>query len=394
MRLTGGLSTSETPERPSGEAGNQPGDDCERGQGQLGPAGDQPAPGLEESREWIHRCDTVDPALEQVERDIHRREEEHKEDRHLHDGRRLLGAQTHRNAGRPQRPGHVQQEAKRIEADEVDAAAADLHAREQRHDCDDCGDRDPPKKGREREAENDAAAVRRREHESPHEAALEVPRDPEAGEDPGECCGLEQNEDELERRVPVREVEAGDLLDAREPAREGREEEEWEHQRREKDRRVRKGVVERPPGDRARDGERLGHVRSNLRTRAWVARANPSRLRPPPTANPSPIASQFHPSITSARTDSIRYETGFALAAHLNQSVSIRLRGMFIDEMNRKTKKTGKSPWTTSVDPLRSAAHVPMPAKPSAITSSSRSRSAAPPMPLSRRTPNARPTAR
>jgi hypothetical protein len=67
---------------------------------------------------------------------------------------------------------------------------------------------------------------------------------------------------------------------------------------------------------------------------------------------------------------------------------------MFIDERNRKTKKTGNSPWTASVEPVRSAAHVPNEANASAITVSSTSSRNAPPTPVSRCTPKANPTRR
>jgi hypothetical protein len=106
------------------------------------------------------------------------------------------------------------------------------------------------------------------------------------------------------------------------------------------------------------------------------------------------MVSQSQPVITSARTASIRYETGFTVATQRNQSASIRLRGMFIDERNRNTKKTGKSPCTASVEPVRNAAQLPSDANASAITVSSSSSIAAPPTPLCRRTPNASPTAR
>ena len=43
------------------------------------------------------------------------------------------------------------------------------------------------------------------------------------------------------------------------------------------------------------------------------------------------------------RTHSIRYETGLIEARKRNQSTAIRLRGVFIDEMKRKTKSSGKS---------------------------------------------------
>ena len=60
------------------------------------------------------------------------------------------------------------------------------------------------------------------------EAALEVARDPEAGEDAAERRRLEEHEDELERRVAGRIVEAGDVLDLRQAAGERGEEEQRE----------------------------------------------------------------------------------------------------------------------------------------------------------------------
>ena len=60
------------------------------------------------------------------------------------------------------------------------------------------------------------------------EAVLEVTRDPEAGEDAAEGGRLEEDEDELERRVAGREVEARDVRDLRQAAGERREEEERE----------------------------------------------------------------------------------------------------------------------------------------------------------------------
>ena len=65
------------------------------------------------------------------------------------------------------------------------------------------------------------------------------------------------------------------------------------------------------------------------------------------------------------RTHSIRYETGFAVAASRNHVTAIRFRGMFIDEMKRKTKKSGKTPWTASPEPVRSATKAPSAPKPS-----------------------------
>ena len=89
---------------------------------------------------------------------------------------------------------------------------------------------------------------------------LEVARDPEAREDAAERRRLEQHEDELERRVAVREVEAGCVRDPRQPAGEGGEEEEREEQRRDEERRVREDVVQRPPGHAAGDRERASRA--------------------------------------------------------------------------------------------------------------------------------------
>ena len=76
-------------------------------------------------------------------------------------------------------------------------------------------------------------------------------------------------------------------------------------------------------------------------------------------ANPSASASPSQPVMIRLRTHSSRYETGFAVAASRNHVTEIRLRGMFIDEMKRKTKNIGKRPWTASPEPVLSAAHVP-----------------------------------
>jgi hypothetical protein len=94
------------------------------------------------------------------------------------------------------------------------------------------------------------------------------------------------------------------------------------------------------------------------------------------------------------RIPSIRYETGFAVANHLNQSVDIRLRGRLIEEMKRKTKKTGKIPFTASVDPVRSAANAPKAANPSEITAASPIITTPPAIPDSSRTPKTSPIER
>ena len=91
-------------------------------------------------------------------------------------------------------------------------------------------------------------------------------------------------------------------------------------------------------------------------TRPQSGRRRRSRSR---TRRPSASACGSQPTMIRLRMPSIRYETGFSVAAVRNQSISIRLRGMFIEEMNRKTNSTGKSPWTASPEPVRSAANAP-----------------------------------
>ena len=67
------------------------------------------------------------------------------------------------------------------------------------------------------------------------------------------------------------------------------------------------------------------------------------------------------------RTASMRYETGLIVAIARNQSTSMRFRGAFIDDMNRKMNSTGKSAWIASPDPVRSAMKAPSIPKPAAI---------------------------
>ena len=97
-----------------------------------------------------------------------------------------------------------------------------------------------------------------------------------------------------------------------------------------------------PPQRDARRGER-DHARS-----------------PIATPNPSASACASQPVMIRLRIPSIRYETGLIVATVRNQSISIRFRGRFIDEMNRKTKKSGKSAWIASPEPVRSARNAPM----------------------------------
>ena len=86
---------------------------------------------------------------------------------------------------------------------------------------------------------------------------------------------------------------------------------------------------------------------------------------------------------------SIRYETGLTVAAQRNQSTSIRFRGKFIDETIRNTNRTGKSPWTDSPEPVRSAMKQPTVPKPIAIAIARLSSTTTPAAPDAGRTPTA-----
>src|SRR5262249_24061736 len=179
------------------------------------------------------------------------------------------------------------------------------------------------------------------EHQPLREAVLEVPRDTEAGEHTAERRGLQEHEYELERRVTGREVEARNARDLRQPARERREEEEWEEHRRKQNLRVRKGVLQGSPRDALDDvhGRHVRVIRSRRALDASLSEMSPSAITKP---NPSASAVQSQPVMMRLRTHSIMYETGFSVAAMRNQSTPMSFRGVFIDEMNRKTKSTGK----------------------------------------------------
>src|SRR6185312_11941107 len=170
-----------------------------------------------------------------------------------------------------------------VKADEVDPAPGHLHPYEQGDHRHHCRRDEPAYERRGRVAEDDPAAVRRREEEPPPEAALEIPRDAEAREDPAERRGLEKHEHELEGRIPRRVVEPRHLVDAREAACERREEEQREDERRDEERRVREDVVEHTPGHSLGDGqrphERVSLVRSD--TEASVTVTISMRLAPP-----------------------------------------------------------------------------------------------------------------
>jgi hypothetical protein len=108
---------------------------------------------------------------------------------------------------------------------------SDVHPDRQRdHGQDRCG-REPAAERRCRVAEHDSGPVGGREQQPPREAAFEVARDAEAGEHSPEGRRLEQHEHELESGVALAVVESRHLPDAREAARERREEEERKEQR-------------------------------------------------------------------------------------------------------------------------------------------------------------------
>ena len=147
--------------------------------------------------------------------------------------------------------------------------------------------------------------MRRSEQEPAREAGLEVARDPEPGEDAAEGGRLEQYEDELEGRVSLRVVEAGHVLNPREPAGEGREEEEREEQRGDEERRVCEDVVQRPPGYAACHRERP-HVRAILTRSAQLASASETTAIAVAIPKPSAKASPSHPTMIRLRTHSSR----------------------------------------------------------------------------------------
>jgi hypothetical protein len=95
--------------------------------------------------------------------------------------------------------------------------------------------------------------MRRRKQQAPGEPGLEVARDPESREDAAERRRLQQDEDELERRVALGVVESRDIVDARQSTDERGEEEQRERELRDDERRVREHVVQRAPGNALRD---------------------------------------------------------------------------------------------------------------------------------------------
>ena len=63
---------------------------------------------------------------------VHRREEEHDEDRHLHQRPGLDRAHAHRDARRPERRDEIDDQREHEQPEQVDAVAVDLHPDDQR----------------------------------------------------------------------------------------------------------------------------------------------------------------------------------------------------------------------------------------------------------------------
>src|SRR5918996_625830 len=182
--------------------------------------------------------------------------------------------------------------------------------------------------------------------------------------------------------------------DAREPARERREEEEREEHGRDEDRRVREGVVDAAPGDGEGDGAEGSHDRASLPWSAKLAAASATAPIASARPNPSASACPSQPVTIRLRSPSIRYETGLIVATMRNQSISIRFRGRFMDERKRKTKRSGNIACTASPVPVRSARTAPIAPKAMATRTARKTTTKRPATPLSGRTPAARPTVR
>ena len=113
-----------------------------------------------------------------------------------------------------------------------------------------------------------------------------------------------------------------------------------------------------------------------------------------PMPKPSASASTSQPMTMSERIPSIRYDTGLSVATVRNHSISIRFRGMAMDDRKRKTKNTGNRLWTASPEPVRSAAKAPRAPNPIEIRMEKAMSTTAPAGPVARRTPTSSPTPR
>ena len=146
------------------------------------------------------------------------------------------------------------------------------------------------------------AEVRRTEA---RKTALEVASDSESGENAAKGRRLEQHEDELERRVALRVIESGDVLNMRQTTGERDEEEQREDDRGNEKRWVREDVVQRSPRHTAGDSE-CSHVRAILTRNAQFDSASATTAITVATPKPSTSASVSHPTMIRLLTHSIR----------------------------------------------------------------------------------------
>ena len=182
-------------------------------------------------------------------------------------------------------------------------------------------------------AEHDPAAVRRREQQPPREAALEVAGDPEAGEDAAERGRLEQHEHELERRVAVREVEAGRVARSRDrPPANAVKKKSGKSERRDEERRVREDVVQRPPRDAAaRPASVLTSAPSCSRSAQADERERDDRDRA---------------GDAEAERERLAVPAGDDQAAHALEQVRDRVRGRDVAEPGDRRSGCAESPST------------------------------------------------
>ena len=106
-------------------------------------AGEEAASRLEHSRHGVDRGECVNPPVEEREWHVHGREEENEESGHLHHGPRLHRSQPHRDSGCPEDRRNVEEQGERVQTEEVDTVAADLHPGDQRDPRQDRGGQEP-----------------------------------------------------------------------------------------------------------------------------------------------------------------------------------------------------------------------------------------------------------
>src|SRR5690348_10589301 len=166
MKLAGVLGGAKPGPRPDGEDDEQREGEPEREHDLRRLALDEAATRLEDERQRVQAGDRVDPAAQQVERHIHRREEERHEDRGLHERPGLDGSEPHRDAAGPQQSDLVEDDREAVHAEEVQAVSADLHAGGEPDTGENDGDHRPAHERRDRVAGDDPAALWCRDQEA------------------------------------------------------------------------------------------------------------------------------------------------------------------------------------------------------------------------------------